>query len=70
MKDVSKYMEYNVLDIDGELLPITKCLCGAEFGYWEFILGVYEDTAKSCPKCGIKFYFEHAGVRIYTVKDE
>ncbi len=54
---------------DDEFLPIRRCVCGAEFGYWEFSISIYDDTPKSCEKCGRKFYFRNA-IRIFEVVDE
>lgn len=51
---------------DDECLPITKCLCGAKFPSWDFIISIYPDLAYSCPKCRTKLYFT-ASIKIYEV---
>lgn len=53
--DVTDSFEWG--DIDGELLPITKCVCGATFTRWDFVLESYSDRPRECPKCGRRFYF-------------
>lgn len=59
------YFDFN----DDEYLPITQCVCGAEFKPWSFIISIYEDTPKPCPKCGRKLFWE-SHIRVYEVKDE
>lgn len=53
---------------DDECLPITKCMCGAEFGHWKFMISVYRDHAYRCPKCGRGLYFE-LQITVYEVTD-
>ena len=64
-KDVTELMLFG--DIDNEYLPIDKCACGAEFGYWEFLLNVYKDTPRACWHCGRRFYFRNK-ITIYEVE--
>lgn len=52
--------------VDDELVPITKCVCGAEFEWWHFYISIYPDTPYGCPKCGREFYFENT-VKVYQV---
>ncbi len=52
---------------DDESLPITKCVCGAKFEYWDFFVGLGEDSAAECPKCGRKLCFS-VDIRIYEVR--
>jgi len=54
---------------DDEFLPITKCVCGERFGWWEFSIGIYADEAKPCPACGRKFFFS-TQVTVYEVVDD
>jgi len=44
-------------DIDGELVWLSQCKCGAEFKPWDFILTIYEDDPRQCPECGRMLYF-------------
>lgn len=53
---------------DDEYIPINKCACGHKFGSWEFLLSVYKDDPKACPKCGTKYYFEQT-IRIIEVRE-
>ena len=54
---------------DDELLSITKCVCGAKFDPWTFMIGVYDDEPYECPKCSAKLYFRNS-IRIYQIEDE
>ena len=53
---------------DDELLPITECMCGAEFKTWEFTINIYRDDANKCPKCNRSFYFTNS-IHIYVKGD-
>jgi len=64
--DVTDQVEFE--GNDDECLPITKCVCGARFGAWEFVINIYEDMAHNCPVCGKKLYFR-ASVRVYEVEE-
>ena len=44
---------------DDELLPITRCMCGATFPSWEFTISIYPDNPSECPNCGRRMYFEN-----------
>ena len=66
MKDVTNDIEFELSNIDGEFLPMTKCICGAEFGYWDFTISIYKDYAKACPKCGRKFIFKNT-IKVYEI---
>ena len=52
---------------DGDTLPLTRCACGAEFPAWDFILSVYADLARQCPRCGRRMYFRN-DIRVYEVE--
>ena len=54
-KDVTKVVKFE--DNDGEVLPLTRCVCGTTWPAWEFQLGVYRDLARGCPRCGRRLYF-------------
>ena len=65
--DVTSKVKFNPLDIDGEYLPITECICGKKFGYWEHCISIYEDLGVSrCPNCGVGLYFA-SGIRVYQL---
>lgn len=66
-KDVTDQVEFNLND--DECLPLTKCVCGAEFESWNFILGVYEDDPKECPYCKRKLYFKPS-IKVYELKEK
>lgn len=51
---------------DDECLPLTRCICGQEFGYWEHIINIYRDMAPPCPNCGRKLYFSFS-IRVFEV---
>ena len=52
---------------DDESLPLTSCLCGAEWKLWDGpILSVYADDPTECPQCHRRFYFS-LWVRVFEV---
>lgn len=62
--DVTDKVDFS--EIDGEHLPLTKCVCGAAFPAWEEIVSIYPEHPWTCPKCGVKLVFSCA-VRVYQV---
>jgi predicted RNA-binding Zn-ribbon protein involved in translation (DUF1610 family) len=44
-------------EIDGECLPITKCVCGEKFDAWSQVLSIYPGDPWVCPNCGVKLIF-------------
>jgi hypothetical protein len=64
-KDVTQLVSFE--NNDDEMLPLTVCVCGAEYPAWEFILGIYRDMARKCA-CGRRLYFSN-GIRVYEVVD-
>ena len=52
--------------VDDECMPIEKCVCGAEFVPWTFIISIYRDSAYECPMCSRKLYFAMS-VRVFEV---
>lgn len=62
--DITKLVRFG--ENDGECLPLEKCACGQEFESWDFILGIYRDNPKTCPKCGRQLYFS-VSVRVLEV---
>ena len=65
-KDVTNLVDFS--GNDGELLPITKCVCGEKFVAWNFSISIYRENAYSCPKCNRKLYLSLA-IRVYEVVD-
>ena len=63
-RDVTALVEFR--DNDSEALPLTRCVCDAEFDAWDFILSIYRDMARRCPKCGRRLYFTNT-IRVYEV---
>jgi len=66
MIDVTKDIEFG--GIDGELLPITKCVCGHKFPLWEFSISIYKDDPYECEYCGRKLYWSNK-VTIYCINE-
>lgn len=62
--DVTKQVEFG--DIDGEHIPLTKCVCGATFKGWSQVVDIYPDSPWECPRCGVKLYFT-CDVRVYKL---
>lgn len=66
--DVTSLVDFD--NPDDEFLPMTACVCGANFPVWEFNISIYDDdSASECPKCHRKFYFRQS-IRVYQVGDE
>ena len=53
---------------DEELLSVTRCICGKEFGIWEFFISIYPNDPYRCPACGRAFYFANR-IGVYEVSD-
>ncbi len=51
---------------DDEALPLTRCVCGANFDPWQEVVGIYRDSPWVCPACGAKLVFANA-VRVYQL---
>lgn len=64
--DVTKQVDF--ADVDGEDLPLTKCVCGAKFPTWEEVLGVYDDRPWLCPSCGVNLVFSN-DIRVYKLSE-
>lgn len=68
-KDVTDLVDFG--NSDDECLPLTKCVCGQEFSYWNFTLSIYRDMViKPCPNCGRKLYWRSMGIRVFEVVEE
>lgn len=58
-KDVTSGVDWG--PADDENLPLTSCVCGAEWRTWDGpILSIYPEDPTECPRCGRKFYFYNA----------
>ena len=55
-----------ICDADGEVLPLTECICGAEWDYWAgpFIHPYKDILLTECPECHRKFWFK---IHVYEV---
>jgi hypothetical protein len=42
---------------DDESLALTKCVCGARFEPWTFIIDMYKNDPVACPMCDRKLFF-------------
>lgn len=62
--DVTTDVEFS--DVDGEALPLTRCVCGKLFDSWDIIVGVYRDHPWTCTRCKRQLYFEN-NIRVYQV---
>lgn len=69
IRDVTQHVDFDTGKIDGELMPLLKCVCGATFPPYTVNLSIYEDDPTECPKCGREFYFT-MDVRILQVLSE
>jgi len=59
----------NFGDVDGECIPITKCVCGESFVPWDFIISIYKDDTHTCPKCNRKLYFSMK-IQVFEINDQ
>jgi len=64
-KDITSQVSF--ADNDGELLPLTKCICGKEYEVWDFVLNtdIYDSPIK-CDACGRRMYFE-VSIKVYEI---
>ena len=65
-KDVTDQIQ--VGDVDGELMAVTRCVCGKEYTHWFFYLSIYPDAPNQCDACGRRFYFTQT-IRVFEVCD-
>ncbi len=56
-----------------EMLPVTKCVCGAQFGAWwdkapffDINTCVFDPDIHHCPKCGRGLYFS-VDIHVYEI---
>jgi DNA-directed RNA polymerase subunit RPC12/RpoP len=64
--DITDQIKFNAYDVDGESLPIQRCVCGRSFDFWDFVISIYDDDPHECPECGRKMFFRVVA-RIYEV---
>ena len=66
--DVTNNFSYG--DVDGEQLPIIKCICGEFWWPWEgLVLSIDYNDPEECPSCHRKFVFSNK-IIIYEIEDE
>lgn len=66
-QDVTNQVDFQLND--DELLPMTRCACGAKFAPWNFSIGIEKDYPNECPVCGRRFYFS-VQIHVYEVIDD
>lgn len=64
LRDVTNLVGYG--RNDAEALPIKKCICGAEFADWHFVIYEGQDDIRRCPKCGRSYFFK-MDICVYTL---
>ena len=66
-KDVTRLVEFSYPD--EESLPITKCVCGARFDLWDFVIDAeWEKEKYSCPVCNTKLCWTQT-ITVYQVEE-
>jgi DNA-directed RNA polymerase subunit RPC12/RpoP len=65
--EITDKVEYG--DVDADMLPLHKCVCGIKFPYWEFILNDHVSELQECPNCGRKMFFKHL-ISVIEVKED
>ena len=65
-KDVTNECIYG--EVDDELLPLRKCVCGREFKFWDAILSIDRNHLFEC-ECGRMLYFSNK-IIIYEIGEE
>ena len=67
-RDVTELVDFGLNDDD--VLPLLRCVCGANFDPWHFIISVGGDGSgnyvHSCPVCGRKLYFT-VSIKVFEV---
>ena len=53
MKDITDKVQFEFGEIDGELLPLTRCVCGEKW----ITLGIDKEVPDICPSCGRRMIF-------------
>ena len=53
--DITKDVVFGIAD--EEFLPIERCKCGQEFGYWDFFIDDDKKNPTHCPACGRALVF-------------
>jgi hypothetical protein len=65
--DITPFVEFGLND--DENLPLTRCICGATFAPWEFIISIYRGVANPCPQCKRKLCFG-VTISVFEVEEE
>lgn len=63
LKNVTRKVEFTKPINDR--LPMTKCMCGAQFANGQFVISTSDPT--TCPRCGQRFIW-NGNIRVYEVK--
>ena len=66
-KDITSQVRIGIND--GDLVPLERCACGAEYKSWEFVLSTESYNLHTCEKCGRRMYFE-VEIKVFEVVDE
>jgi len=66
VKDITSEVEFGH---KSKSLSLTKCVCGKEFYFWNFILSEGSDYPSECPECGRKMYFE-VNIKVYEIENK
>ena len=64
MTDITS--KVSIGSIDGNKLSVARCVCGARFDFWDYVIGAHAESAKPCPACGRRLYFTVV-LKIYEV---
>lgn len=51
---------------DADYLPLSRCVCDRQFGYWDFIINDDKSYPRLCD-CGRELYFEQ-NIHVYARK--
>lgn len=50
--------QVSVGEIDGEHLPLLKCVCGKKYESWDAVMSIYEfQDPWQCSECGRQLFF-------------
>jgi len=69
IRDVTDLVLVNPYEIDGEIVPVGRCICGHKGGWGNFTISIYRDHAKKCPECGRRLYYT-VNLRVYEVEED
>lgn len=66
MKVINVTRKVHFTNPRGDMLTITKCICGSNPNRPGFIIGVDRGSPTPCPDCGRRFYWA-GNVQVYRV---